>query len=733
MTTKKFQLNINGFTDGLNTEASVLNVLPSEFMEGTLNVELLQNGSVRRRRGIDYLGEISTDVFEATLETFATTADKDQQSPSVEKVSLTAPNGDLIERVIVSVKDEIHVYENTLTALTDPANPLQTLTTQSHEEQEHHAMTFAQSGNRVYFAGAHTVPGYLKVDTDNTSLTVTSIDVLIRDPAATEANDRVSNNSKWYECIESHTSDTANDEPGLGTNESRFWFQLEGAVPGGTPAWSNATAYDSTFIKQYNKLNTPTATDTFPTTVDFFAGRIWLSGDTQNSNIVYFSQVIANDADIEKFHQFADPFDADDSALVDDDGGTISIQGAGVIHQVLAVGNSIFIGSTTGVHQITGPDGVFKATNFSNNQVLTDGIAGAFNMVKADNEFFIFGQHSIWRSVLSSSLVAGEQTKTTLKNASDNRVASLYQDIPLANKAAGRAIYNNSERRIYYFFNQTRLSWDTTFNHNVQPGYTRHVLIADTRFVDELAKAPEQIKRDVSGAFFLYEFDDGAGSEKPYIAAPFTAPDLSTNTEVVVDNAGAVVVDGAAENVTSADNQEAKDSIFFLSLRRSVSGGTVTISQAFATFETANLQDWSSDSTYTISYVSPLLTGIQTLGDVNRKKAATYIYFVFKKVESGVLNGNNVDLTPGGAFLRTAWNFSTNTTSNKYSGQQQIYVPDRHSYALAGSGLDGHSHTWYKHRVRGRGNSLQVIVEADGDTDYHLIGWNEQFYGKQDV
>ena len=51
MTTRKFQLPVSGFFNGLNTEASVLNVLPSEFMDGTINIELLQNGSIRRWRG----------------------------------------------------------------------------------------------------------------------------------------------------------------------------------------------------------------------------------------------------------------------------------------------------------------------------------------------------------------------------------------------------------------------------------------------------------------------------------------------------------------------------------------------------------------------------------------------------------------------------------------------------------------------------------------------------------
>ena len=43
MATNKLQARVHGMTDGLNLEASALNVLPSEMMDGTVNVELLQN------------------------------------------------------------------------------------------------------------------------------------------------------------------------------------------------------------------------------------------------------------------------------------------------------------------------------------------------------------------------------------------------------------------------------------------------------------------------------------------------------------------------------------------------------------------------------------------------------------------------------------------------------------------------------------------------------------------
>ena len=127
------------------------------------------------------------------------------------------------------------------------------------------------------------------------------------------------------------------------------------------------------------------------------------------------------------------------------------------------------------------------------------------------------------------------------------------------------------------------------------------------------------------------------------------------------------------------------------------------------------------------------------LGNVAKHPGMVFKFGLFSKetkfkdliwqIESGILDSDNVDLTPGGCYLRTAWNFSNSTNSSKYSDQQQIYVPDRYNYALAGDGDDGLSHTWYKHRVRGRGNVLQLIIENEDDKDFALVGFTQQFYG----
>ena len=86
-----------------------------------------------------------------------------------------------------------------------------------------------------------------------------------------EGTRRLYSDNAAYECIETHTSATADNKPGTGTNWQRYWFQKDGAVPSGISAWADITSYTSSIIKRYNKLTTPTTTSTYPTTVEFYA------------------------------------------------------------------------------------------------------------------------------------------------------------------------------------------------------------------------------------------------------------------------------------------------------------------------------------------------------------------------------------------------------------------------------------------------------------------------------
>ena len=766
MSTRKLQLPVAGFTDGLNTEASVLNVLPSEFMDGTTNVVLHQNGSVRRRKGVDFLGASAGGGFLQTVRTGSISAELKQESPAAAHVRLTAPNGSIVEKIVADINNEFWVFDVTATALKNIDAPTQTISrtvsgiVHSDPEQKYHNMQFAQSGNRLFFAAGHCHPGYLQVASDNESLEVVYINILIRDPDAAAINTQKKNGSPsvGYECIKAHTS-AADDEPGVGANWETYWFANEGATSFG--AWGSGTGYTTTFLNRYDKRTSVVSSDTFPTTVSFFAGRAWYAGDPKFPNNVYYSQVVVNDGDLEKYHQFADPFDTSDSAIVADDGGVIAFQGAGLVRRLLTLGTSIFVCSNTGIWQVTGPQSSFKATDFTTFNVLNDGVDGPENVVAVDDEFVIFGQDTIWRSTIQSSLNVTTAGQATFKSLSENRVETLYTAIPTASKRAARALYNPSERRIYYFYNKTSTDFDNSYSSKEQPGYTKNCLVLDTRFQDDILPTEQQqkLRRTTKGAFFVYEFNDGANSELPYIACPFISPDIPSVDEAVVAQ-GVVVTNSSAVAVNAAGAPNPQDVVLCIAMRRAETAPNVTIEAAFATLNTSVLKDWSSSSTYATSYSSPIFSGVQTGGDALHNKNLTYLHLVFERVEGGVLASDGTDLTPGGCFMAVSWDYATTAgapghtnfynqitsgsgANNVAAGsganlvysidsKRQVYIPARFTNDLAGSGSTDYSHVYYKHRVRGRGKAFQVLFTNDSDKDYNLIGWAEQFHGKPD-
>tara|TARA_R110000751_G_scaffold270515_1_gene370299 strand:+ start:11086 stop:13380 length:2295 start_codon:yes stop_codon:yes gene_type:complete len=764
MSTRKLQLPVSGFTDGLNTEASGLNILPSEMMSGSTNVELFQNGSVRRRRGIDFIGTSTLSTYLNTLRTSTVSEELQQESPAVIFVSLTAPNGSIVQKVVADLNNEFLIFDATNTALRNINSPTQTIVrtvstiVYADPQQKYVNMQFAQSGNRLFFAGKHIQPGYMQVASDNASLEVVYISVIIRDPSANVINTMKSDGGKYYSSIKAHTSSSAN-KPGAGADWEEFWILNEGAIPSTVAAWGTGQSYTSSMLKRYDKDTSVTSTDTFPTTVDFYAGRAWFAGDPKYPNNVYFSQVVANDADLEKYHQFADPFDTLDSVLAEDDGGVIAIQGAGLVKRLMRLGANIFVGSNTGIWQITGPSGIFKATNFTAYAVLKDGIDGPANMVAIDDEFVVFGQDTIWRSVIQTNIYVSTTGQASFKSLSENRVESVYTAIPKKAKASARAVYNPSERRVYYFHNKEVTAWDNAFNSLEQPGYSKDVLIIDTRFQDEILPTEQQqkLRRNVKGAFFTYEYNDGANNALPYIACPFTGPDMPNIDETVLGNSTSVT-DSNGQLIIAAGVEEPKDVVLALALQRTTSGDVATVKGAFATFNTKSIKDWNSSPTYAISYNSPIYSGVQTGGDALHNKNLTYLYLVFKKAESGILDADGVDLTQGGCYLGSAWDFAVDNDSPGHTGfwkdvedsngnkvtnsagvevykrdpMRQVYHGTRYTKSIAGDGDDGYDHVYYKHRVRGRGHVFQVQFHNDNDKDYHLVGWVQQFYGKPD-
>lgn len=713
------QQNVTGFTNGLNTETSVLTNLPSEFQDGSFNVDILPNGSIKPRRGVNAL---SSSTY--TVQSSGVNGSSLRSTPNVHfakfKISTSNTQQDYLLVQAIGTNKYITVYNTDITSLQSIGSPAFELSlgTNCASQMSYKSLSFASSDTRTYFTGLYCQPGYISLSTGTINPTITFFDVFTRNiTGAATTSSRVQYNNKWYECAEAHTS-AAQYAPDI---YPEYWHQLTGSIPGGTATWSAASvSYTTNLVKTFSKAETLDGSQLRPTVIALHANRIWLAlGST-----LYFSQIIEDDVDTLRkgirFYQAADPFSSTDNDVVEDDGGVLPIQGAGIITGLYPLGKSLFVTTTDGVYQVSGADGIFTATNYSVNRVLNDRIESKFGGVVVGETLIIAGVDALWISKREDTLFGSDSvsfeklTEAVVSTQNDSRVIgikTLYKSIPEASKKAMKVVYSSSDSTIYIFYNESLTSYDISKASASEPGYYTNWLKFNT----------------ITKTYTKHSIIDNAGSSKPYITCPFILPtgtdsssqEVVSNSDNVVSNSNNVVISipfGSPELLfLGAIHKQADDDLVYL----------------FGEMESENVTDWAYDAAYEDDYDAKVYCGVQVFGDVSRRKSATYIFFVFKKVESGIIV-DNVDTHPGGCLLSVANNFATSTTSKKWTNQLQIYYPYRFGVSLASGANDGHNHTHYKLKLKASGYATQFVIQKDPGKDFHLIGFNTDFFGHRD-
>lgn len=739
MSTKKLQLPVSGFTGGLNTEATVLSILPSEMALGTVNIDLLRNGSVRPRRGVDFFGLNTTNTYLSTIRTNPVASEPNQETPSAIAIEIATPDGNTIKRIVAFINGKLQIYKTDSSSISNFGTPFQSidLGTHCHSQQKYYKVQFKVSDNKVFFTGRYLQPGFLTCNIDNSTLDITYLDVYIRDSTKKFITTRVAYaadgvNNVQYEALQSHPI-TSSPTPGTPAAD-KYWQVVSGPQSSGITSWTNVGAgnYVSAFLNVYPKDEVITTSTLRPSVLEFFAGCLWLGGDPKYPNTLYKSQVVTDNSSLGKMFQTADPFRTDDSTVVDTDGLTIKLQNVTLITCLSASAQSLFVGHLNGCKEIYGVDGVFAATNFAVVDILSDPVLGPNCIANSELDTIIFALNNIWKATRNTSVTV--TLKTVIESISTNYIQNLYIEIGRDAKAMSTAIFNSAERKIYWFYPRPGSLYAATYGSYLQPGYLNTCIVYDT--TNDKLTQEDTIKRNVSNSFTYFEYESGASLGKPYITAPFLLP--STIASVGVNNVvdqGIQVVDGVDDVImgTTSSPGNDKNIIACIALQRSTVGSNVSINAAFAEINKPDtLKDWASDTTNAYSYPTKLFSGTSALGDLMHPKTPTYVYFLFKQVETGVLDANGFDTNPGGCLARWALQWANSANSKDYSATRQVYKPQRFDYTHTDNVDDGYSHSWYKARVYGHGNSFQLVLERDGDRDFLLIGWVIQFHQTND-
>ena len=184
-------------------------------------------------------------------------------------------------------------------------------------------------------------------------------------------------------------------------------------------------------------------------TSETFSGRVFYAGlnSEKNSGKILFSRILDSESDLGKCYQQNDPTAEYASDLLADDGGVINIPDAVKIQKLYAFQNSLFIFAENGIWQITGVDGVFRATEFSVNRVSRVGMLQPQTFVEAEGVPFWWSKYGI--HTLATDPVSGQGAE---QNLTIPTIQSFWDDIDSTAKSRVTAVYDGIHKRIYWAY-----------------------------------------------------------------------------------------------------------------------------------------------------------------------------------------------------------------------------------------------------------------------------------------
>tara|TARA_B100000963_G_scaffold352554_1_gene365897 strand:+ start:507 stop:2654 length:2148 start_codon:yes stop_codon:yes gene_type:complete len=207
-------------------------------------------------------------------------------------------------------------------------------------------------------------------------------------------------------------------------------------------------AYNTEPRKLYalNGVSDETESSRFQT-CETFSGRVFYAGLTsaKNAGTILFSRIVEDANELGECFQRNDPTSENLSDLLDNDGGVIEIPDAYNIQKLYGFQGALFVFAENGVWQIQGVDGVFRATEFSVNQVSKVGILHQGTFVQADGVPFWWSKYGI--HTLQADAVTGSSSQ---QNITIPTIQTFWNEITDAQKAKVIACYDNVNKRLYW-------------------------------------------------------------------------------------------------------------------------------------------------------------------------------------------------------------------------------------------------------------------------------------------
>ena len=419
---------------------------------------------------------------------------------------------------------------------------------------------------------------------------------------------------------------------------------------------------------------------------------------------IFFTQSVQNFDNFSKCYQVADPTSEFDFELSATDGGFLKIAEASQIVKLEVSGSSLVVIARNGIWEITGPDGVFRADDYSISQVSNIGCESADSVVVAEDVVYYWGEGGIY--ALVSDNISG---KLQAQNISERTVQTFFNAIPATSKNAAKGRFDAVNRKITWMYNDKESYDGITFKNS----YNKE-LVLDT----------------VLQAFYPREIAD---SETGLSIAAYLEPENFVrvqDVQAVVVNGEQVVVNGEDVVVTTDAKGKSVSQTKYLLLAPTGVGGTYEFS--FGQYGGQDYKDWGE-----VDSPAFLTTGFDLAGDTQRSKQVPYLTMHFNRTEVGFeeIDGELEAINPSGCTVTARWDFANSASSGKWGRSFEAYrlgrnfipqdVDDEFDY--------GYSVISTKTKLRGNGRSVALRFESSPAKDCQIIGWGMPITGGTSV
>lgn len=470
------------------------------------------------------------------------------------------------------------------------------------------------------------------------------------------------------------------------------------------------------------------------TAVGFFAGRVWYAGDSnrRRPNGIYFSNTLSTPRDSGSFLQQNDPTAEDFSDLLDTDGGVIYIPEADKILKLQPYGVGILVMATNGIWLIYGGQSGFTATSYSVEKVSSTGVLSPETVISTEQSVVFWASNGIHVLALPES-----GTIPVVNDVSATKIFSYYAQIPLAARLAATGTFDSVVKKVVWFwlsFSETEPGnlFDRALTYDTRTGaFTKYSFRVDLPGQYGIAGAFPRLTPTTAISEQVLTLSTGEpvttiAGEIYTILAPSTQ--MIQEPVTTVAGVSITTIGGEALTVPGVQSlaQPTQNSLKFLVLDGTDKGIRLGELNNRSFFDFLGFGNATNVARFFQSYV---ITGDETLGDLQRNKQATYIHSFFNKTESGFVDGGAgvpVAQDPSSCRVVGRWDWHSSSLGGRWSDSQQAY---RYRKPYAPGGFTdpydtGESIVYTKLKVRGHGRALTLRYDSDDGKDFQLLGFS---------